>query len=930
MIQTIKLALAGIAVAAAALFVAVPAQAQVGPYNCKTNLPPTNVTGDIVVNDNVASCDITYPLTATGYISIVNTGGSITTKALTISPTGSNNPGNLYVSASTFVQINGAVLVKTNTSIGGSVVMDAGTTLQAQTITTSFGGYIDLQAQKSTGNAPFVIGTSGTNGVGKLTTSGTNIPGTDYTTQTSTIVHVSNGPESGTGTGGITVTSLSDLAVTNGGGSRNGGVILDAQQGDLIIPSGSLNLSGNTSLPLTGGGQIVFIADNISFAASSSLDTSQTSLTPIGHQINLVANTITYGTLTLKSNGNGVPVGAPQFPAGLPGAINFYSPGKITISDTQNPDTQGKLTTLTIFTNYQDSVALSPLTISGTGTLTASANGDNTQVQILAYPVTISGATFNLSSTGNINHFVGINNGDNAIAGSPGLTFNATGNVTMDASGTPSSTTSSMGGAVYFFTSSVNLSSPNNTFLLKANGNTTGPGDGGIAAIEVAGSFTLDPTTTLTVEANASSASTGNAQKSLLVSELNKTDPFKAIELTVPYVSTINLGTGPGLISLSATGGKTGGDGGAILVDSNNYIEVKNSLAVNASALGQTGQGGDIQLRVEDPFKAVSIDWDPSQVTQIKATGGTVSGQGGTVLANHANTPNLIAINVSQSIDVDGGSTLWQTGGFDGSISLNGKSCTQQAVGTSWPKSYWDCALANPTDAPTSRESAIGPAAQSLPTSFKTTLGNNNASLWIYATPTDYVTFTADPNASGVTTNLPAGYNVPILATAEVFETTGGTRNVTQYLQGDMMHEVGHLVDYETGTPSQSSAFMLDGTSVIKAVTGAWPLTPTPACAQVFGTSADANTICASLVYPPPANSKFQSPWDVYTAFIIGGTTQTLEMAELYAESFQYCSGYQTFFAPTQFVETSYQTQLQLYMAAAFAGGCRAIQPPQP
>jgi len=921
MIRTIRLGLAGLALAATAVFMAAPAMA--ADYTSTCGGFAGGTYDNVLINDTTGSCTIGSNVTANFAISI-KSNGPISAKNLTLNQaTGDGNYGNIYVSGPSTVVLGNVLAAPTIISLGGSIAINAGTTLRAGTITTDFGGYIDLQVQQQSGTSVFVIGTTGTNGVGKLYTSGTNTTGTDYKAQGSTAVHVSNGPIAGGGIGGITLTSMGDLEVVNGGGSRGGAIFLDAQNGPLKIPSGDMNVNGTG---LIGGGSIMMLANSVTLTGAVTLNAGQSPTAPtFSHQVNIAASTITYGTLILNSNGDGLPVGSPEAPLGLPGSVNIYSQGQLTFQDTQGFDGSNRLTSLVIKANYPATVPFSSLNMIGTGAFTATANGTDTQVQILAYPATISGTTFSFSSTGLNNHYVGISNGNNILVGSPGVSFTATGNVTMDASAAAGAQPNSIG-ALFIVSGNASFTSDQGkTFLLKANGPPTGDGDGGIVDIDVAGGFTLDPGTILSVQANAAAVGSGKAQKALMVPALDMTNPFKAIEFRVAQGPVINLGNGAGLISLSAKSGATGGDGGAVLVDTALGIHVTQSLAVDASAIGPTtGQGGDIQLFAEAANNFVSFDY--SRILAIKATGGTTSGSGGTVLANQANTPNLAPINVSNSIQVDGGSTLWSTGGFDGSISLNGISCTQQAVGTTWPKSYWDCALTNPTDPPTSREQAIAPAAQSLPSSFKTTLSNMNVALFIYKQTPDYETFTAYPMALP----LVAGFNDVSSSTAEVFENGPNQLDVSQYLQGDIMHELGHLMDAYSSTLSQQPAFQGDQTQTIRNITGRWPVTQDPTCAALFGNSTDAQTICATLPGRGPLGA-INTPWDVYLNWLIQSNVANTISAELFAESFQYCSGYPLYRAPLQFVEgTVYEIDLFQYQASFYGGACGPQQQKQP
>lgn len=134
------------------------------------------------------------------------------------------------------------------------------------------------------------------------------------------------------------------------------------------------------------------------------------------------------------------------------------------------------------------------------------------------------------------------------------------------------------------------------------------------------------------------------------------------------------------------------------------------------------------------------------------------------------------------------------------------------------------------------------------------------------------------------------------------------------------MHELGHDVDYYTSpTPSGVAAFVTAANNAINAMTGQWPNTQSPTCAQVYGTAAGSICIGGNLSI---------SPWQIYLNMYI--QTQPL-FGELFADSFQNCSGYvlaPPFAGQDAAEQSTYMMSLWTYMnASIWTGGCPRREP---
>jgi hypothetical protein len=805
MIRSIRLGLAALAMAAMSLLLIHPANAQT-PVTC-ADAPKGLVTGNLIIVDTSSACNIPYSISATQNISIQASGPITITGSVTMPKPTSTSYGSIYINGQQSVKITGdlSATPTTDTPPGaGSIVIDAGGTLQAGTITTSLGGYIVVEAQKSGGTQPFVVGTSGTNGVGKLTTSGTNNGVFNYTLQASTLVYVSNGDGTASATGGITVTATSSIAIANGGGGRAGGLILNAQNGPLSIP-GSITLAGTTNL--VGGGYLNLLANSVTFKTTTTLNVSQnTSVnkTCYNTQIVISTATINYTTLTLNANGIGAPAGcgndgsSTTYPAG----VFLVSQNQLAIADTQTLD-DNILSVLTIYVNPTGN-PLTSLTMTGTGALSVTANGNTAEAVVRAYPFSITkGTTVSLSSTGSTDHGVYISN-ETAGTGQPGITFGNTGSVTLNASGlVTAGATTTAGGFIYVAGDQVALNAP--TFVINANG-PSGAGDGGIAYLSSTFLSTGSAFKGAKITANGSTAATGDAQSDLVVPALSPTTEFPAITIQGGTQSNLTFGNGTtlGTFNLAATGGKTGGLGGTVTVNAGN-MTVQNVLSINASALATDSNAGSIILNSTNPTApSVTFTYSTAPVIAVQAAGGTDSGLGGSVTVNVAKLSQTSTnFDVNGEIKVDGGTKLMPSQN-DGSISLNGQLCQQTPTANApvWPAAFWDCTAQtglyqSPAVVTASNISATARGKAGLTTRLR---------IYVFNQIGNYTTFFlgSPPQEAGETFQANTTTDPNIYSSVWLQNPQTGNSFSDTTLREITIHEIGHGFDYFLGQSKQS------------------------------------------------------------------------------------------------------------------------------
>lgn len=540
-------------------------------YTCAN--VPTNVTGDIIITEP-GDCTISNDITATN--------------------------GNIQITAGGLINAQGIT-----TTGGGNVLLTAVRSVTANNITTGDGthtGGVEINAYTGGGANVFTIGGARLlNSVGTINTSNTTAGGTSPTFISGGLF-ITNGTP--TDTGGISVVNMSGIQVT-ASASRSGIINLNAQNGQLSLPAGTLNSIGAAG---QGAGSITLLARTIATANGTIINASQDyTASGTSHGVTIAAQTLTVtgaSGLQVKADGNGI--------AGNPAtAFATLAPqGSFTLSS--NGDVHNLLWTINSSNFFYVNDAI---TVSGTAPFTMTADGNYGRVSVTGHPVTFSNKAVTLQSKAATSHevIIGYNGTLNSTLG---IGLNGTGTATIDVTAVKrTGDTTANGGSIQLYGDKMTFNSPTLKFL--ANGPTSGNGDGGTVYINSTSAL-LNVSSKATISANAASAAAGTGNASSI-----------AIRL-FPGAANVEIGNDSGQYVLSATGGKKSGNGGTIQVNPfPGNVTVHNTLAttvpINVSALGTTGDGGNIFLigNQNVTFAGTTIG--------LKADGGTTKGNGGKI-----------------------------------------------------------------------------------------------------------------------------------------------------------------------------------------------------------------------------------------------------------------------------------------------------------
>jgi len=268
--------------------------------------------GSVTISDT--NCTLNQPVVAAGTISIsattINTQG-LTGNQIDVEATGgdSTTTGNIS-SSNGYIRVRGNNVKVTGTisvSSAGNILLLAQAKLQTGAVTGSPGYNVDLKANLGGGNTLFTIGGTGlTNGVNGTVTAKPLGSNPNFA---STVLYITNGTSASTG--GITLSSSTALVVTPPAGSRAGYIFLNAQNGILTMPTGTVSANGTGT---SGAGAIALLAKTINFGTNAGVSASQTSTTGTLHGVLIAAEKITYkGStgLTLTGSGAGVDPSVP-------------------------------------------------------------------------------------------------------------------------------------------------------------------------------------------------------------------------------------------------------------------------------------------------------------------------------------------------------------------------------------------------------------------------------------------------------------------------------------------------------------------------------------------------------------------------------------------------------------------------------------------
>lgn len=779
------------ALAIGSLFLAEPARANDYSGNC-ANYPGTyDGTGNVTINDS--NCTLSQDISAGGSVTITATGGidtagfSITSGSATdliLSAGGNITANNLTaggnlraVTSSGTINVTGNILSNAY-GLNGNIWLTATGNIFANSISTNGGsgtGGVQIDANTSGTNTPFTIGSSTANGIGTSvntsnTTGGGTAPGFIHGG-----VFITNGNASSTG--GITVSSMAAIQV-NASASRSGLIILNAQNGTLSFPAGTLNSNGAAG---QGAGYILLMAKKIATVDGTILSASQDyTASGTSHGVTLAAATVTVAGangLVISADGNGITGSTATAYATLAPVGSF--------SVTSNND----LATLTWTTNSSNFYNVNAgVTVSGAAPLKMTADGNYGRVSITGHPVNFTNKSVILQSQAATDHAVYLAY-YGAVTNSLGFGFNTTSTVTVDVSAVKrAGDTTARGGDIVSTGDQLVFNATTTKFV--ANGPTAGDGDGG--TIYVGGSSAAIKTTSkVTFTANAASAGTGNAQ----ASAVGGTGP-KAIQF-FPGSVNLDIGSAAGQYLFSAKGGSTGGDGGTILIAS--YpVNIKTANAINASAIAGNGNGGEIY------FYSYIQSFDAAATMTAIGKG---TGKGGKFTAYYQ--APVGGLNVNTILKVDGGNSLRTVAENDfGRITLNNTPCQQRTTGTtSWPITYWNCVS---PDGSTTNEQSAYQAAQKLHVNMKTGLNTQKVQMYLF---NDVTKFTAFHGVGPQDTTGVSGYSDLNLKVSGAFKFelySNGNTNISPYYSGTMIHELGHQLDENVwGIASQNNATWL-------------------------------------------------------------------------------------------------------------------------
>jgi trimeric autotransporter adhesin len=684
----------------------IPAAGVTGSGNITVNGSTITTTGNLTAGAsftlNATSTVSINAVNSTGPLTLTTTAGTITTTTLTAASRSDvqiNGVGNVTtgavsaggnikaVSSSAILFLNGTVTSNTGAG-GGNILLQAGTNVRTGAISTSGGaktGAVQIDANKNGGNTLFTVGSNATNGVTSVNTSNSTGGGNSPTSFVGGLL-INNGTAASTG--GISVTSMSAINVA-ASASRSGAILLNAQNGTLTLPAGTLSSNGAAGF---GAGQIILLANTVTTANGTIISAAQTSSAGATvHGVAIAATTVNVaGTSGLQLLGDG------SGPSTATAVAGLFPKGAISISSSNVYNTlTWTVSPFTVKTN-------GPMTVAGASApITLSANGDNSQVTVTGYPINFTNGAVNLSAKGSLG------NGHNIVVqysgsftGTNGLTFGGNGAVTLDTSG---NTGNDSAGAVSIMVDQASIAASVPSLTINANG--SGSGNGGTVTVQPTKIVTL-AAPTVNISANGpfgyvqfqpvlNQTTTGDASITSTTFNLNANGPTSGGNAGTIFYYTKNSTYGSSTkMKFSAIGPTSGsGNGGTITVYPGSVTGGTFKLGTNAGDLqvlanaGSTGgDGGSITV---NPYPApngnISIE-TANAVSATSSSGATANSKGGnvTLIAN----PNLsvvstltgAAVNVDGKGTSDGGSIkIWANGTLNvgssvGALALSAKA----------------------------------------------------------------------------------------------------------------------------------------------------------------------------------------------------------------------------------------------------------------
>lgn len=585
----------------------------------------------------------------------------------------------------------------------GSVTADPGTSGKGATYSFTAG------ATGTTGNL-YISGSLSANGAGSLGQGGSitlvarsssvfNVAAGATTNGVSGTLSANNSSSSmigGTisitnnGTGGITLGALANLSVNASGVTAAGGnIMLNAGNGILTLPSGTLSVSAIGSSTNNNGGTLNLSASQLSLSGGNLLLTANgqkagnggtISVTTTGDSYDLVVGSGS-GQLSLSATGGRIG----QLGSGSGGSISLSSGRHLTVDPnyliaqsysfgasgpTYNLTAGTTATTGNVFVNGNLSASSGSFILGNGGSINITTKSNT------AFTIN-PGATIN-GINGTLTAFAGlIGNG-----GTISVTNSGTGGITL----TSLANISASGGTLTGSGGSLTLNAGTGALTIASGTLSVSSNSGNAGSITLIGTpITITGASALTLLANASGTGSGGT---ILISSLGSAD--------------VTIGVNSGELFLSAHGGSAfaaSGNAGSITVSAGQNLTVSTS-AVLSQALGLAGTGGTYSLSagasgsgnlfVNGSLYAVgkgtgnggSISLSSNSTTLFNiqsgaitngvngvliTEAGTTSGNGGTISVTNNGTGG---ITVSSAASIAVGASMGSAGGAGGTLSL--------------------------------------------------------------------------------------------------------------------------------------------------------------------------------------------------------------------------------------------------------------------
>ncbi len=531
--------------------------------------------------------------------------------------------GHLRIEATDFINIKADV----TTSIARNLLFysdgDVATgSIMVDNSEASSAGAVIIKAHRTGGSSEFVIGgTDETNGVnGTITTDTVDGGATEVTSFSHGAVYITNG-----GDGGITVTSASNISV-KGTSSKSGGITLNAEDGTIKLPVGTLSADGTGA---NAGSFIQLLAETIETVDGTIISASDSGTSDTQKLLQIAANNITLtgtGGLEIKANGGGN--------SAYPTYLQIFPKGSVSIYDNDYAPSF-------LYWYYTESISAggaAPVSFDGAGTapLKISCNGSHSRTFISGYPLVFDTGETHIECKGDEDHEIQISR--YSASGGDGLQFIGD-DVTIDASGLDDGD----GGLIAIYMDPV-YRSDTGKVAMKADGKDTG--DGGHILLQPGTTDlvfgTADEQYSFSSKGGLTSGSGGKIEIQGYSSSIEvngATDTTTVLDVSVPGTDgdggEINI-TAYGAAGLTfdasnpsylkADGGSASGDGGKIVIVTSNVPMTIGSgnedVSLSAAAKGGDGAGGTIDITSWYGLDIDSVELDVT--AQGEGDGGSI------------------------------------------------------------------------------------------------------------------------------------------------------------------------------------------------------------------------------------------------------------------------------------------------------------------